>query len=65
MIKYPFPSADRAAPTPLMLATQHALGEASGGYYRSQRHRKNPLDFDAALSERLWEVASAATGIGL
>ena len=34
MIKYLFPSADRAARTAMMLATDAALGGRSGGYYR-------------------------------
>jgi len=65
MIKYLFPSADRAARTAMMLATDDALSESSGGYYRSMKHRKDPLAFDAAFSERLWQIASEATGADL
>lgn len=65
MIRYLFPSADRAARTAMMLATEPALGAARGGYYRSRKHRENPLDYDEALSERLWAVAEAATGAQL
>jgi retinol dehydrogenase-12 len=65
IIKYMFPSADRAARTALMLATDPTLADASGGYYRSLKHRKNPLDFDDALSSRLWTIASEATGADL
>jgi NAD(P)-dependent dehydrogenase (short-subunit alcohol dehydrogenase family) len=62
MIKYLFPSADRAARTAIMLATDPELKDASGGYYRSMRHREHPVDFDPEFSERLWSIASEATG---
>lgn len=65
MIKYLFPSADRAARTAMMLATDPDLKDASGGYYRSMKLRENPLDFDADFSSRLWRVASEATGVHL
>jgi hypothetical protein len=65
MIKYLFPSADRAARTAMMLATDPSLQDATGGYYRSLAHRENPLDFDAEFSKRLWKIASEATGTDL
>ncbi|MDP6980268.1 MAG: SDR family oxidoreductase [Myxococcota bacterium] len=65
MIKYLFPSADRAARTAMMLATDPNLHDRSGGYYRSRKHRPDPLDFDEALSERLWQTAQRATGAQL
>lgn len=65
MIKYLFPSADRAARTAMMLATDPDLKDASGGYYRSMKLRENPLDFDADFSQRLWSIASEATGVDL
>ncbi|MFT5443581.1 MAG: NAD(P)-dependent dehydrogenase (short-subunit alcohol dehydrogenase family) [Myxococcota bacterium] len=65
MIKYLFPSADRAARTAIMLASSPDLAEASGGYYRSMIHRKNPLSFDADYSERLWAITSEVTGTQL
>lgn len=65
MIKYLFPSADRAARTAMMLATDPTLKDASGGYYRSLKHRENPIDFDVKLSQRLWNIASEATGADL
>lgn len=65
MIKYLFPSADRAARTAIMLATDETLASKSGGYYRSMKHRAKPLEFDAAFSERLWNIASDATGAQL
>ncbi|MCH7868149.1 MAG: SDR family NAD(P)-dependent oxidoreductase [Myxococcales bacterium] len=65
MIKYLFPSADRAARTAMMLATDPSLKDASGGYYRSMKLRENPLDFDTNFSLRLWKIASAATGTDL
>jgi NAD(P)-dependent dehydrogenase (short-subunit alcohol dehydrogenase family) len=61
MIKYLFPSADRAARTAVMLATDPELADHSGGYYRSMKRRAKPLEFDAAFSETLWEVAAKAT----
>jgi NAD(P)-dependent dehydrogenase (short-subunit alcohol dehydrogenase family) len=65
MIKYLFPSANRAARTAIMLATDPALATRSGGYYRSMKHRDNPLDFDPVLSERLWRISSELTGTDL
>ncbi len=62
MIKSLFPSADRAARTAMMLATDPALGNASGGYYRSMKRRSDPLAFDPVLCEGLWKVAEDATG---
>ena len=61
MIKYLFPSADRAARTAVMLATDPELADHSGGYYRSMKHRAKPLEFDAAFSKTLGEVATKAT----
>ena len=65
MIKHLFPSADRAARTAMMLATAPDLAKKSGGYYRSEKHRERPLDFDAELSERLWRVSAELTGADL
>lgn len=65
MIKYLFPSADRAARTAMMLATDPGLGEKTGGYYRSMKHREQPLAFDAELSERLWRLSVELTGADL
>ncbi len=65
MIRYLFPSADRAARTAMMLATDPALEAHSGGYYRSLKHRPNPLEFDDSLSEGLWQAAIQATGAQL
>ena len=61
MIKYLFPSADRAARTAMKVATDPTLELASGGYYRSLKHRENPIAFDAALSDRLWRVSAELT----
>ena len=55
MIRMFFPSADRAARTALMVATDPDLAEATGGYYRSLALREKPIEFDAAASERLWD----------
>ena len=65
MIRYLFPSADRAARTAMMLATDPGLEGRSGGYYRSRKHRQNPLDYDEKLSRDLWAVAEEATGAQL
>jgi retinol dehydrogenase-12 len=65
MIKYLFPSADRAARTAVMLARDPALADASGGYYRSMKHREKAIDFDSEFSARLWDLASDATGATL
>jgi NAD(P)-dependent dehydrogenase (short-subunit alcohol dehydrogenase family) len=56
-----FPSAERAARTALMLATDPKLDGATGGYYRSLRRRERPLEFDEALSLRLWRTSAERT----
>ena len=58
-----FPSAERAARTALWVATDPALADRTGGYYRSLAHREKPLDFDAATSERLWRETLALNRI--
>lgn len=58
-----FPSAARAARTALMVATDPALAQATGGYYRSGKRRAKPLEFDAELSRALWEKSLALAGI--
>jgi NAD(P)-dependent dehydrogenase (short-subunit alcohol dehydrogenase family) len=65
MIRYLFPSATRAARTAMRVATDPVLAEKSGGYYRSLKQRSEPLDFDEALSARLWSVSEALTGASL
>ena len=65
LIKGLFPSADRAARTAMLLATDPELSTRTGGYYRSLRHRENPIDFDAELSERLWRISTDLTGADL
>jgi NAD(P)-dependent dehydrogenase (short-subunit alcohol dehydrogenase family) len=65
LIKSLFPSADRAARTALMVATDPDLDDATGGYWRSRKRRERPLDFDAGLSERLWRVSAELTGADL
>ncbi|MEM9173629.1 MAG: SDR family NAD(P)-dependent oxidoreductase [Myxococcota bacterium] len=55
LIRGLFPSAERAARTALWVATDPALAEQSGGYYRSLAHRVDPLDFDEDASARLWQ----------
>jgi NAD(P)-dependent dehydrogenase (short-subunit alcohol dehydrogenase family) len=64
MIKYLFPSAVRAARTAVWVATDPLLADASGGYYRSLKHRDRPLgDEDRALSTGLWERSVEMTGV--
>lgn len=63
MIQKLFPSARRAARTALMVATDPDLAEISGQYYRSLKLRAKPLEFDAELSERLWQLSLALCGI--
>lgn len=65
LIKRLFPSADRAARTALMLATDPELAQATGGYYRSRKRRTGPLPFDPATSERLWRWSAERAGIDL
>ena len=65
LIRYLFPSANRAARTAMILATDSELENRSGGYYRSLKHRERPVDYDQALSQRLWDIASELTGAGL
>ena len=52
-----FPSPARAARTALMVATDSDLADVSGGYYRSQKRREKPLDFDPDTSQRLWHTS--------
>jgi NAD(P)-dependent dehydrogenase (short-subunit alcohol dehydrogenase family) len=65
LIKNLFPSADRAARTAMMLATDRELATRTGGYYRSLNLRENPIDFDAELSQRLWQISADLTGADL
>lgn len=65
MIKYLFPSANRAARTAMLLATNSQLAAETGGYYRSMKRREKPVDFDAELSERLWRLSAELTGADL
>jgi NAD(P)-dependent dehydrogenase (short-subunit alcohol dehydrogenase family) len=58
-----FPGPARAARTALMVATDPALAAASGGYYRSQKRRPKPLDFDPAVSHRLWQTSLELSGM--
>jgi NAD(P)-dependent dehydrogenase (short-subunit alcohol dehydrogenase family) len=64
LIRSFFPSAARAARTALMVATDPALAESTGGYYRSMRRRDDPVDFDPETSRRLWAESLALCGIG-
>jgi NAD(P)-dependent dehydrogenase (short-subunit alcohol dehydrogenase family) len=63
LIRTLFPSAARAARTALWVATDPALENATGGYYRSLKRREEPLDFDAAISRKLWRSSLELAGI--
>jgi len=63
MIRTLFPSPARAARTAIRVATEDALKTASGGYYRSLKRRKKPLDFDPETSRRLWQTSLDLCGI--
>lgn len=63
LIRGLFPSAARAARTAVLLATDPALGEETGGYYRSLARRDKPVDFDIDLSRALWAKSLALCGI--
>jgi len=65
LIKRLFPSADRAARTALILATDPELAEATGGYYRSRKRRTRPLPFDPVTSEQLWRWSTERAGVDL
>lgn len=64
MIKYLFPSAARAARTAVWVATDPALASSTGGYYRSLKHRSDPLSSeDLQLSSGLWQKSAELTGM--
>ena len=65
IIRHLFPSAERAARTASMLATDPRLEGATGGYYRSGKRRERPLEFDSETSERLWRVSAERTRVDL
>jgi len=65
VIRSLFPSPARAARTALLVATDPALAEESGAYYRSQKRRARVLDFDAETSARLWARSVELTGVDL
>ncbi|MEZ4282033.1 MAG: hypothetical protein R3F21_20715 [Myxococcota bacterium] len=47
----------------MRVATDPALERSTGGYWRSNKRREKPLDFDPALSRALWEKSLALAGI--
>ena len=64
MIKYLFPSAERAARTAVRVACEPGLADVSGGYFRSLKQRARPLkEEDRALSAALWERSVEMTGL--
>lgn len=64
MIQYLFPSAARAARTCLRVATEPALENETGGYYRSLKRRERVFRSpDPALSEGLWRESARLTGV--
>ncbi len=66
MIRYLFPSPARAARTALWVATDPALSSRTGGYYRSLRHRADPLPHeDRRLSSELWQKSAELTDLAV
>jgi len=63
IIRYFFPSPERAARTATMLATDPSLEHATGGYYRSGRKRERALAEDAEQTRRLWQISAELTRI--
>lgn len=66
MIKYLFPSAERAARTALRVACEPALGDVNGGYFRSLKQRKPQALAPAAqpeVSARLWDHTVELLGL--
>jgi retinol dehydrogenase-12 len=61
LIKRLFPSANRAARTAILVATDPSLEKSTGGYFRSMSRRENPVAFDLGMSERLWQISSELT----
>ena len=66
MIKYLFPSAERAARTALRVAVEPELESVSGAYFRSQKQRKQlgPASQPDVAAE-LWRRSVEYTGIDL
>lgn len=58
-----FPSGARAARTAIQVASDPGLESATGGYYRSRKRRKEPLDFDPDTSRRLWQASLELSGM--
>ena len=66
MIRYLFPSAERAARTCLLIATDPELTTSTGGYWRSRKLRARPLqEVDRELAEGLWRESVRLTGVDL
>jgi len=66
MIRHLFPSAERAARTCLLISTDPALAESSGGYWRSLKLRDRPLkNPDSELGAGLWRESARLTGVDL
>ncbi len=66
MIRYLFPSAARAARTCLLISTDPALADSTGGYWRSLKRRDRPLKQpDPALAAGLWQESVRLTGTDL
>lgn len=64
-IRWLFPSPARAARTALLVATDPALADETGAYYRSRKRRARVLDFDPETSARLWRRSVELTGVDL
>jgi len=66
MIKYLFPSAEKAARTAILVATDPALANSNGGYWRSRQRRERPLkNPNPELDAGLWRESVRLTGVDL
>lgn len=66
MIRYLFPSPERAARTALWLAASPEAAGLTGGYYKYLTRREPRLDRrDPLIGPRLWEISARLTGASL
>lgn len=57
---------EQGARTSLYLATSPAVEGVTGKYFDEDQHdvRSNPVSYDEAAQERLWEISAKITGLG-
>ncbi len=64
VMKYFFPSAERAARTALHLCASPAMEGKTGGYYKFDTKRRPGIKRgDPSLGARLWEISARMTGV--